>query len=365
MADERGTPSDGRGRFGGLESTLTNPGRREAMHSGTFWNRIWRGGGIAVLGLGLVIGAAGPVRAAAQVIRLGSVGFPGSLFVISADEFAKRANEALKGRYEVKIFHSSQLGNDSEMLKGVKVGVLEMFMPSTIMSTIDEQYGVFEMPYLFKDRAQVKRVAEDPEIRKMLFDPLPAKGVRVLGTWENGFRVITNNVRPIVVPSDLKGIKLRVPKGVWRVKMFKAYGANPTPMAYGEVFAALQSGVIDGQENPFPQIWGGKFHEVQKYLSITDHVYSPVFLVAGERWWKGLPPDVQQTLSKIAVEVGDFARDTGAKMDADLLDKMKSSLKVNAADKDAFVKASKPIYDEFTKEVKGGQGLLDRIQSLR
>jgi len=343
----------------------TGTQRRDAMYAGTRWSRIWRFGVIAALGLALVAGPAGPARAAAQVIRLGSVGFPGSLFVITADEFAKRANEALKGKYEVKVFHSSQLGNDSEMLKGIKVGVLEMFMPSTYMSTIDDRYGVFEMPYLFKDRAQVKRVAEDPQVQKMLYDPLPEKGVRVLGFWENGFRVITNNVRPIVSPGDLKGIKLRTPKGIWRVKMFKAYGANPTPMAYGEVFAALQAGVIDGQENPFAQIWGGKFHEVQKYLSLTDHVYTPVFLVAGERWWKGVPADVQKTLLKIAAEVGDFARETGAKMDKDLEEKMKPSLKVNEADKDAFVKASVPIYEDFTKEVQGAKELLDRIQSLR
>lgn len=302
---------------------------------------------------------------AGTVIRVGTVGFPGSLMVIQADEFAKRANEALKGKYEVKVFHSSQLGNDSEMLKGIKVGVLEMFMPSTIMSTVDERYGVFEMPYLFKDRVQVKRVAEDAQVQKMLYDPLPAKGVRVLGFWENGFRVITNNVRPIVQPDDLKGIKLRVPKGVWRVKMFKTYGANPTPMAYGEVFAALQAGVMDGQENPFAQIWGGKFHEVQKYLSLSDHVYTPVFLVAGERWWKTVPADVQKTLSKIAVEVGDFSRDTGAKMDTDLVEKMKGSVKVNEVNKEAFVKASKPVYDDFTTEVKGGKELVDRIMSLR
>ena len=157
--------------------------RRDAMHAGTRWSRVWRFGGIAALGLALVAGGAGPARAAAKVIRLGSVGFPGSLFINTADEFAKRANEALKGKYEVKVFHSSQLGNDSEMLKWIKVGVLEMFMPSTMMSTIDERYGVFEMPYLFKDRAQVKRVAEDPQVRKMLYDPLPAKGVRVLGFW--------------------------------------------------------------------------------------------------------------------------------------------------------------------------------------
>ncbi|HZD06389.1 MAG TPA: TRAP transporter substrate-binding protein, partial [Longimicrobiales bacterium] len=267
-------------------------------------------GGVLVVALAVLAPALATSQAsAATVIRLGHVAFPGSLIAAEADEYAKRVNEALKGKYEVKVFHSSQLGNDSEMLKGIKVGVLEMFLPSTIMSTIDDRFGVFEMPYLFKDRVQVKRVAEDPQVQKMLYDPLPAKGVRALGMWENGFRVITNNVRPVVTPADLKGIKLRTPKGVWRVKMFKAYGANPTPMAYSEVFAALQAGVIDGQENPFAQIWGGKFFEVQKYLSLSDHVYTPVFLLAGERWWKGLPADVQKTLGSIGMAVGDFARE--------------------------------------------------------
>lgn len=316
---------------------------------------------VAVL-LAAVLG--GPARAA-TVIRVGDVGYPGSLIALQSDEFAKRANEALKGRYEVKTFHSSQLGTDEEMLKGIKVGVLEMFQPSTIMSTVDPKFGVFEMPYLFKDRAQVKRVAEDPQVKAALFGALPEKGLRLLGMWENGFRVITNNVRPIVRPEDLKGIKLRVPGGVWRVKMFRAYGANPAPLAYAEVFAALQSGVMDGQENPFAQIYGGKFHEVQKYLSLSDHVYTPSYLVVSERFWKSLPPDVQQTLSKIAVEVGDFGRQEGARMDKDLMEKMQKSLKINEVDKDAFVKASKAIYEEFTKEVKGGKELVDRIMALR
>jgi tripartite ATP-independent transporter DctP family solute receptor len=183
--------------------------------------------------------------------------------------------------------------------------------------------------------------------------------------WENGFRVITNNVRPVVKPDDLKGIKLRVPSGVWRVKMFRAYGANPTPLAYSEVFAALQAGVMDGQENPFPQIWGGKFHEVQKYLSLSDHVYTPAYSIVSERFWKTLPPDVQQTLAKISVEVGDFARQEGARMDKDLEEKMRKNLKVNEVDKDAFVGASKPVYEDFAKEVKGGKELIDRILSLR
>jgi tripartite ATP-independent transporter DctP family solute receptor len=320
----------------------------------------------AAIALGLaVLVVATSESTAATVIRMGHVGYPGSLLAVANDEFAKRVNEALKGKYEVKVFHSSQLGSDEEMLKGIKVGMLEMFQPSTIMSTVDPKFGVFEMPYLFKDRVHVKKVAEDAQVKAALFDPLPEKGLRLLGMWENGFRVITNNVRPIVKPEDLKGIKLRVPSGVWRVKMFRAYGANPTPLAYGEVFAALQAGVMDGQENPFPQIWGGKFHEVQKYLSLSDHVYTPAYSIVAERFWKTLPPEVQQVLAKISVEVGDFARQEGARMDKDLEEKMGKSLKINQVDKDAFVAASKPVYEEFSKEVKGGKEVVDRVLSLR
>ena len=325
------------------------------------FSRLWL---ILTVGV-MLVGITASHVPAATVIRMGHVAFPGSLLAVVNDEYAKRVNEALKGRYEVKVFHSSQLGSDEEMLKGIKVGVLEMFQPSTIMSTVDPKFGVFEMPYLFKDRDHVKRVVEDPKIKEILFDPLPEKGLRLLGVWENGFRVITNNVRPVVKPEDLKGIKLRVPSGVWRVKMFRAYGANPTPLAYSEVFAALQAGVMDGQENPFPQIWGGKFHEVQKYLSLSDHVYSPSYALVSERFWKSLPADVQQVMAKTAAEVGDFARKEGARMDREILEKMQKSLKVNEVDKDAFVKASKPVYDDFAKEVKGGKELVDRILALR
>jgi TRAP-type transport system periplasmic protein len=307
----------------------------------------------------------GQARAETKIIRLGHVGYPGSLFAIVSDEYARRVNAALQGRYEVKVFHSSQLGSDEDMLKGIKVGVLEMFAPSTIMSTVDAKFGVFEMPYLFKDRAHAKRAFEDPKIDSILLDPLPKKGLRVLGVWENGFRVITSNVRPIVKPEDLKGIKLRVPGGVWRVKMFRAYGANPTPLAYGEVFAALQAGVMDGQENPFAQIYGGKFHEVQKYLSLSDHVYTPAYLVVSEPFWKSVPPDAQKILARIAVEVGDFARAEGARLDKEILEKIGPKMKVNEVDKEAFVKASAPIYAEFGKEVPDGKELVDRILALR
>lgn len=317
----------------------------------------------AVLGSLALPGGAG----AQQVIRLGHVGFPGSLFDIVATEYAKRVNEALRGKVEMRVFHSSQLGTDEQMIKGIKVGAPEMFIPSTIMSTVLQKYGVFEMPYIIVSRAHMKKVAEHPEVRKALFDPLPRQGIRVLGVWENGFRHITNNVRPINKPEDLKGIKLRVPSGVWRVKMFKAYGANPSPMAFAEVYSALQSGVMDAQENPLAQIWSGKFHEVQKYLSMTGHVYSPAYVVVSESFWQKLPADQRQVIEKITVEMGDVARQVGERLDRELIEKMTAGgkIKVNEVDKEAFIKASDAVYQEFSREVAGGGELIKLIQSLR
>jgi len=308
---------------------------------------------------------AGAAMAEPIEIKLGHVGFPGSLFDIVSNRFAQDVNEALKGRVEVKVFHSSQLGTDEQMIKGIRVGAPEMVAPSTIMSTVDQRYGVFEMPYLIVSRAHMKKVTENKEVQKALFDVLPARGIRMLGVWENGFRHITNNVRPIVRPEDLKGIKLRVPGGVWRVKMFQAYGANPSPMPFAEVYSALQSGVMDAQENPFPQIHSAKFQEVQKFLSLTGHVYTPAYLIVNEDFWQKLPKDVQQTIAKIAWATGDFARSEGERLDRELQEKLAPPMRLNEADKEAFIKASGAVYEEFGKEVAGGAELVKIIQSLR
>jgi tripartite ATP-independent transporter DctP family solute receptor len=320
---------------------------------------------VSVFVLGFVVVLTQPARAQGITLRLGHVGFPGSLFAITTDEYAKRANAALKGKVEIKVFHSSQLGSDEQMMRGIKVGAPEMFLPSTVMSTVEQKFGIFEMPYLIVSRPHMKKVSEAKQVQSALFDGLPAKGMRILGLWENGFRHITNNARPIIKPEDLKGIKLRVPGGVWRVKMFKDYGANPSPMPLAEVYSALQSGVMDGQENPFPQIASAKFHEVQKFLSLSGHVYSPAYLVIGEDSWKKLPADVQTTMSKIAWELGDFARSEGERLDKELMSKIAPPMKANEVDKNAFISASKAIYDEFGKEVPGGRELIKLVQSLR
>ena len=189
-------------------------------------------------------------------------------------------------------------------------------------------------------------------------------GYQIIGVWENGFRQITNNKRPIVKPEDLQGIKLRVPEGEWRVKMFKAYGANPSPLALSEVFVALQTGVMDGEENPLAQIYPSRFQEVQKYLSMTGHVYTPAYVTAGASW-KRLPADVQKILADTAVEMQPVVLKMAADLDNELLGKLKTAgMTVNEADKDAFIKASTPIYDDFSKQVPEGKALIDKALAL-
>src|SRR5690242_625004 len=296
-------------------------------------------------------------------IKFGHVGEPGSLFDQSAQEFAKRANAKLGNKAKVVVYGSSQLGGDGELMKKLKLGTVDLALPSTVMSSTVPAFGLFEMPYLVKNRDQMAKIRDQVVVPTL--EPLALKsGYRIIGVWENGFRQITNNKHPINKPDDLKGIKLRVPGGTWRVKMFKAYGANPSPLAFSEVFVALQTGVMDAQENPLAQIYPARFYEVQKYLSMTGHVYTPAYVTAGASWAK-LPADVQKILKDTAVEMEPVVYKLAADLDESLYKKLKDAgMQVNDADKDAFIKASKPIYEEFAKDVPGGKELIDKSLAL-
>jgi TRAP-type transport system periplasmic protein len=316
--------------------------------------------------LGLAAALAWTASAQAQTeLRFGHVGEPGSLFELSANEFANRANEKLGEDYQVVTFGSSQLGTDEELLQKLLLGTADFALPSTVMSSVVPEFGMFEMPYLVKDRDHMKRIEEEV-VWPTLAPAAEAKGYKVLGVWENGFRHITNNARPIVKPEDLQGVKLRTPSGEWRVKMFQAYGANPTPMSFSEVFTALQTGVVDGQENPFTQIYSARFHEVQDYLSLTGHVYTPAYVLAGKNKWESLPEEVRQILEETARETQAFVYETAARLEEELLTKIndESDIEVNEADKDAFIEASKPIYEEFGTQVEGGKAIVDKAVEL-
>ncbi|MEY3970178.1 MAG: hypothetical protein RL617_1191 [Pseudomonadota bacterium] len=319
----------------------------------------------SAVALGLGLGGMSGLAAQELEIKLGHVGAPGSLFALSSEEFAKRANAKLGGKAKVTVFGSSQLGGDKEMVQKLKLGTIDLALPSSVMTSESDLFGIFELPYLVQDRKHMQRI-EKEILWPVLAPEAEKKGLKILGVWENGYRHITNNKKPIVVPADLKGIKLRVPEGKWRVRMFQEYGANPSPMSFKEVFTALQTGVMDGQENPFTQIYSAKFQEVQKFISLSGHVYTPAYLTAGSKKWATLPADVRKILEDTAKETQAFVYEMAAKEDKDLLAKITAAgTKANEVDKKAFVAASKDIYTDFGKEVAGAQALIDKANSLR
>ena len=317
----------------------------------------------ALLGAAVTI-MAGPVSAEKLILKFGHVGKPGSLFEASVNEFVKNANARLGDKAEVQAFGSSQLGKDKELLQKLKLGQITFSLPSSVMSSVADEFGVFEMPYIVQSRDHMKAI--QAELGDSVFNAAAeANGYKILSYYENGFRHITNNTRPVNVPADLAGIKLRTPKGEWRVKMFQLYGANPTPMSFSEVFTALKTSVIDGQENPYAQIWSAKFQEVQKYLSITGHVYTPAYVLVSAKNFAKLPEDVQADLMAAAAESQDAVYEMAANLETELLQNLKDGgITVNVADKQAFIDASKPIYDEFASTVDGGADLISKVQAL-
>ncbi len=297
-------------------------------------------------------------------LKFGHVGEPGSLFEASANEFAKRVNAKMAGKVKVSAFGSSQLGKDEDLVKKLKLGTVDFALPSTVMSSVAPEFGLFEMPYLVKNRDHMKKI-EKEIVWTWIGAAAEAKGYRILAVWENGFRHITNNRKPIVTPADLAGVKLRVPGGQWRVKMFKGYGANPSPMAFSEVFTALKTGVMDAQENPLIQIYSAKFQEVQKYLSLPSHVYTPAYVVVGKEKWDAMDKAQRDQIEAIAKETQAFVYEQAAKFDDELLGKLKAAgMQVNEPNRAAFVEASKPIYEEFSKAVPRAKEMIDKALSL-
>lgn len=313
---------------------------------------------------GVTLSACAPGDATTpRELKFGHVGEPGSLFARSAEEFARRANERLPEGWEVVVYGSSQLGGDELLLQKIKLGTVDFALPSTVMSSQIDAFGLFEMPYLVRDRAHMKAI-EEAVVRPELAPLAEAEGYRILATWENGFRHVTNNERPIATSDDLAGIKLRTPRGVWRVKLFQALGANPTPMPLSEVFIGLQTGVIDGQENPLAQIWGSKLYEVQEYLSLTGHVYTPAYVVTSPSRFDALPPEVRTVLDEEARANQAFVYETAARLDTELLEGIRDAgVAVNDPESEAFLEASRSIYEEFGSTVEGGDGLVERAQA--
>jgi tripartite ATP-independent transporter DctP family solute receptor len=319
--------------------------------------------GIAIVAA-MAISSGGILSAQSLEIQAGTTSPPGNVQSLSLDEYAERVNARIGDLGKVEVYHSSQLGSDEEMLQKLRLGTQDISQPSTIMSSLVPEFGLFDLPYLVASREHMVCITEQiiwPKLAPMA----EARGVKILGVWENGFRHISNNVRPIVTPEDLSGIKLRTPQGVWRVRMFSQYGANPTPLAFSEVFVALQTGVMDGQENPYVNIAAGRFQEVQKYLTETRHVYTPSFPAVSVRKFESYPEEVKTALLEEGRNLTPWVHELAGRMEDEVRDQLiADGMEYNVADRAAFVAASQPVYDLFASEVPNGRELIDEALAL-
>ncbi len=315
---------------------------------------------IAFLVLAILQNAhAGPAKNGAPInLRLGHIGSSGSLYDMTAAEFAKRVNEKLQGKVTVTVFPGSVLGNDPQLLNKVMLGELDLCMPAPATAAISPVFSVFDVPYLVLTREHVR--ASRKTLIEMYFQPAAsAKGLIVLGMWENGFRHITNNVRPIYTPKDLKGLKIRVPQGSRFLNALNSYGAAPVEYPFGQpLIEALKNGTFDGQENPFTMIRSLKMDQVQKYLSLTYHTYMPVYLMANAKLFATLPPGVQEVIKSTAIDLQDWSMSAGEKLDMELRDQLSRTIATNEVDTLAFLAASFPAYLKFAIEVPQGKALI-------
>src|SRR6056297_3195948 len=295
-----------------------------------------------------LIAAAGavlfPVVASAQsVMQINSSLPEGSFAHVFLQEYETRLEAAAPGEIDVQIFMSNTLGKEEDVLQGLSLGTHHASLSASAVSQINTRTAIFDLPYLFEDRAAVQTFAASPA-GDMLTDGFDGTGMVLAAMWDNGFRQITNKVRPIVVPADLEGLKIRTPTNKQRVEMFNTLGANATPLSFGEVYSALDQGTIDGQENPANVVDTAKLFEVQGYMSLSNHVYLPTFLVCGEPFLAGLDTALEDTGLSVAREVAPWTFEWGETTDTETIAALSEKLAVNEIDFAAFQAAAAPLY---------------------
>lgn len=291
------------------------------------------------------------------ILKLGTSTQPTHIYNQAADYFGKIVAEKTGGEIEVQVFPASQLGSERDMVEGLQLGSLEMTLTSTgPMGNFVPQVKLFNLPFLFKDRESCYRVL-DGEIGTQIADRFVKVGIRSLGWFENGFRNITNSKRAVNSPEDMNGIKIRVMEDDVFILTMKAMGASPLPMAFGELYTALEQKTVDAQENPLAVIHSSRFFEVQKYLAMTGHFYSPAVLLISETTWKGLSPAHQKIIADAAALARSYERDLSLKADQELEAAcQKEGMIVTHPDKAPFAKAVASVYTnaKVIKAIGGG-----------
>ncbi len=316
---------------------------------------------LAIMAFALVLSQAGISQAAKFNLKVGHVLAPTHPYQLGLEKFCQLVGEKTGGEVKVEAFHSSQLGNEREMIEGLQLGVLDMTLVSTApLAGFSNKFLVFDLPYIFKTREAAYATVDGP-VGTEIMDTLKAKGIIGLAYWENGFRHASNSKLELVHPADVKGLKIRTMENKIHMASFRAIGADPTPMAFGELFTALQQKTVDAQENPLPVFFTSNFFEVQNYLSLTGHFYAASPLLMSKVVWETLPAEYQKAIQEAAVEARDFERGMIQQMDTDLVKELKAKgVTITEVDKNEWAAAMAPVYKDFEAEIGA-----DTIEKVR
>lgn len=280
-------------------------------------------------------------------------------------EFAKRVKEKTNGRVEVQVFNNAQLGNERDMLEGCQLGTLDMTkVISSVLTGFVPETKLFDMPYLFRDRAHFHKVAMGPVADKFNNELLPKAGFKGLAMLDAGIRGVYNTKRAITKPEDLKGIKIRVPESPVIIDTFNTLGASATPLPVGEIYNALQQGVIDAAENAPVFVETQKHYEIAKFFSETNHFIIPDFWVISMKTWNKLPPDVQQVIAETAKEIQKYEIEEWLKDENKAIEVLQQKgMKFNKVDIAPFQAAVDPVYKKYEKQLD--QTILKQIRDTK
>lgn len=289
----------------------------------------------------------------------------------AARHLAQELEKVSGGKLKMRTFGSANLGSDEQMQSALVGGAQEMMVGSTApLAGMVKEFGVFDLPFLFNSEKEADAVLDGP-LGQDLLKKLEAKGLVGLVYWENGFRNMTNSKRPITRAEDLQGIKLRVMQNQIALGVFNTLGANAVPMPFSELFTALETRTVDGQENPITTIQSSKFYEVQPYLTITRHVYTPWVVLASKKWWDTLSPDEQKLIRQAAASSRDFERqDSRADSTKAMGTLEKNGMKINTVTPEEVARMRQkvqPVVDKYTQELGPElvKQLNDEIQKAR
>lgn len=303
---------------------------------------------------------------ASTTLRFGFAGSDADTQSLAAKEFARLVKDGSNGELLVRPFGNSMLGNDQSMIGGVRGGTIEMEMSGTPnFSGMTPRMSVLDLPFVFADSAHAYRVL-DGEIGQSLLDDLQAFNLKGLAYWEVGFRDITNSRKPVRVPDDVKGLKIRTSSNPAQIEAFRLLGANPQPLPLAELYNALEMKAVDAQEHPLSITVSSGFYEVQKYLSQTNHAYTALIVVMNKDKFDALPAAQQRLLTESAQAAGRLQRQMNAENDSKFLAALEGKgMQVEpAVDREAFRKVvSGPLRETFAKE--HGSQLLDAIDAQR